>query len=240
MGGGGDDTLSGGTGADTLDGGEGNDAYIVDATDSVHDSGNGGTDRVVTNLSFTLAAGSGIEFLSTKADATRNVSLTGDEGANRIIANGGDNTLMGLAGDDTILGDAGDDKLTGGLGRDTLTGGDDTDTFVFGAADSSASVFDTITDFVTGVDKIDLSTVGAGGLTAAAFAEVAINSNSFTALLNAAATEMADGDKSAVFVSGSTHGWLFWNTDATPQTPDAGLRLNGLNTLDLFQRTDII
>ncbi|TGS51809.1 RTX toxin, partial [Mesorhizobium sp. M1D.F.Ca.ET.183.01.1.1] len=50
------------------------------------------------------------------------------------------------------------------VGTDTLTGGAGSDTFYYGSAisDSPASAAnDTITDFVHGVDKIDLSSIDA-------------------------------------------------------------------------------
>ena len=53
------------------------------------------------------------------------------------------------------IGGPGSDKLTGGTGDDTLTGGTGDDTFVFSPLDGFG--IDTITDFETGTDKIDLS-----------------------------------------------------------------------------------
>ena len=43
----------------------------------------------------------------------------------------------------------------------------------------------------------------------------------------------------AVFVAGSTNGWLFWNTDANRTTPDESVRLLGVNTLAGFQVGDL-
>ncbi len=67
--------------------------------------------------------------------------LWGNEVANRLEGRAGDDVLQGFAGDDTLLGGAG------------------ADTFVF-AADGST---DTVADFVSGSDKIDLS--GIDGVT---------------------------------------------------------------------------
>ena len=61
-----------------------------------------------------------------------------------LIGSDGNEYLQGGAGDDTFIGGAGDDSLTGGLGRNT---------FVFEAGHGN----DTITDFNSGYDKIDLS-----------------------------------------------------------------------------------
>jgi len=54
-----------------------------------------------------------------------------------------------------LSGGSGNDTLSGGSGNDTLTGGDGNDIFVFNTA--TASNIDTIIDFVSGQDKIQLS-----------------------------------------------------------------------------------
>lgn len=65
-------------------------------------------------------------------------------------------SLTGTAGRDTLVGTPGDDVITGLAGADRLTGGEGRDTFVYtGLRDGS----DTITDFVPGTDRIDLSAV---------------------------------------------------------------------------------
>ena len=61
--GGNDILIAAGNGADVLDGGEGSDTYNVDNSDIVHDTGTTGTDTVIANGGYTLAAGSGIENL---------------------------------------------------------------------------------------------------------------------------------------------------------------------------------
>ena len=102
--GGNDILMAAGNGADILDGGEGSDTYNVDNSDVVHDTGTTGTDTVIANGGYTLAAGSGIENLSIKAGTTNSATLTGDALANRLTGNDGDNTLRGLAGDDILQG----------------------------------------------------------------------------------------------------------------------------------------
>ena len=75
----------------------------------------------------------------------------------------GGSTLTGFTGADTIVGGAGNDTITGLQGADTLTGGAGADTFVFGlnvanvAQVSGATLTDTITDFVSGTDKLSLT-----------------------------------------------------------------------------------
>ena len=63
--------------------------------------------------------------------------------------------LDGDAGNDTLYGGpgGGDDVMAGGLGNDRLAGGPGADIFVFGPGDQT----DTVTDFSSGTDKIDLT-----------------------------------------------------------------------------------
>ena len=58
------------------------------------------------------------------------VRLTGDDKANILRGNTGNNRMDGRGGDDTLYGGDGDDELTGGAGADTLHGGKGSDTFI--------------------------------------------------------------------------------------------------------------
>ena len=137
--------LDGGTGADTLIGGAGNDTYVVDNSgDVVTELAAGGTDTVQSSIDYTLANKVNLENLTLTGSA---INATGNALANVLTGNGGNNVLDGGAGNDT---------LDGGIGADTLTGGAGVDHFVFNTADAFIHI-DTITDFVSGVDKIDLS-----------------------------------------------------------------------------------
>jgi VCBS repeat-containing protein len=90
--------------------------------------------------------------------------LYGGSGNDTIKGNGGDDTIYGGSGNDTINGNNGNDTIIGGFGADHLTGGNGSDRFVYlSVADSSAGQFDTITDFTSGTDKIDLTALGALG-----------------------------------------------------------------------------
>lgn len=91
--------------------------------------------------------------------------LFGGEGADTdyLFGEDGKDTLFGGYGEDFLDGGAGDDKLYGGPGADQLTGGSGADTFVWARGHADANLLhldpavDTITDFETGVDKIDIS-----------------------------------------------------------------------------------
>jgi hypothetical protein len=70
----------------------------------------------------------------------------GDDASATAPLAGGGNAIYGFGGNDTLTGS--------GAGNDTLTGGTGSDTFVFtNFTHSLAANFDTVTDFVTGVDS---------------------------------------------------------------------------------------
>jgi len=162
------DTLDGGAGADTLIGGDGNDIYVVDnagdvVTETNATAASGGTDLVNASVTFTL--GANVENLTLTGSAA--INGTGNTVANAITGNTGANTLSGGDGADT---------LTGGLGADTLTGGTGADTFRFVTTGDGS---DTITDFVSGTDKIYIVAANFG-LKAGAGANLVINGSPST------------------------------------------------------------
>jgi serralysin len=78
-------------------------------------------------------------------------SLQGFGGDDFLYGYGGNDTLEGGAGADFMSGGTGNDLLIGGAGADRLSGGSGRDIFVFSDLSS-----DTISDFVSGTDKVDL------------------------------------------------------------------------------------
>jgi serralysin len=85
--------------------------------------------------------------------------------ADRYDGGLGNDTISGANGTDVLEGGAGNDVLRGGNGDDLLRGGSGSDTFVFATVGETGDgvLNDHITDFTTGVDKIDLSGFMAGG-----------------------------------------------------------------------------
>lgn len=83
--------------------------------------------------------------------------LIGNSAANTLAGNDGNDSLYGLAGNDVLGGGNGDDLLVGGTGNDKLTGGAGVDIFWFDSAANATSNKDTITDFVSGTDKLQFS-----------------------------------------------------------------------------------
>ena len=75
-----------------------------------------------------------------------------------VVGSTGTGVIDGGAGADILEGLATADRITGGGGADTLSGGAGADVFRYLAtSESTASIQDTITDFQTGSDRIDLT-----------------------------------------------------------------------------------
>jgi Ca2+-binding RTX toxin-like protein len=210
--------LTGNSAANTLLGLDGNDTI----------NGNAGED--------TIRGGNGNDTINGGAD---NDSLFGDAGIDTLLGAAGNDLLDGGAGNDTLNGQSGNDIIIGGLGRDSLNGGTEADIFRFAFGDTTANsaTIDIITDFTTGSDKIDLDFVN-GGISAAAYSEGLIATNSFTDAL-ASAQAMLSGGKSVAFVAGSTDGWLFWDTNGDGVI-DQSILLKGVGSLGGFDFTDIM
>ena len=160
------DTLVGGTGADYMEGNDGNDVYLVDdAGDVVVELAGEGTDHVYTMLAtytlpdetenLTWNAGSG-SFNGTGNALDNIIYGAGDDDI--LSGAGGNDTLRASAGDDVLNGGDGDDLLVGSSGADSHTGGAGADTFRIGYWDSgTGSAADSISDFTSGTDVMDLS-----------------------------------------------------------------------------------
>jgi len=209
-GGGGSDILIGGTGAaNSMQGAAGDDTYFVSAAgDTVYELANEGTDLVVTDLSsYVLSANvERLVFIGTGS-----FTGIGNELGNVIVGGAGGDVLMGLDGNDQIAGYGGadmlqggngDDQLVGGAGNDVLTGGSGADRFVFDATPAADNI-DTLTDFVSGTDRIALdravfTTLGTGGLSDNAFVT---------------GTAALDADDRIIFDSAS--GALYYDSDGS-------------------------
>lgn len=119
----GNNRLDGGAGADTLIGDKGDDVYVVDDSNDVvveTIKEDGGNDKVITSVGFTLGAAQYIEILEAAAGTT-SINLTGNAEANILVGNDGANVLNGGLGADT---------LTGGRGNDTYVVRDNDDTLI--------------------------------------------------------------------------------------------------------------
>jgi Ca2+-binding RTX toxin-like protein len=124
------------SGNDTIIGGVGNDdLYAYTGNDSIE--AGAGFDRIW--------AGSGDDYVQ------------GGFNGDHIYGEEGNDDLRGGNGLDLIVGGVGNDTIRGAKGTDTLTGGEGADVFIFHTDLDGTINVDTITDFVSGVDRIELS-----------------------------------------------------------------------------------
>ena len=142
----GNNGLLGGAGFDRLYGYGGDDSYrIDDARALVFEVVGNGIDRVLTTVSYALAAGQEIEMLQTPNERIPSaINLTGNEFNNTVIGNANNNTI------------------NGGAGIDQLAGYSGTDILLFNTAPNSATNHDSILDFEVPKDTIHLENTGAG------------------------------------------------------------------------------
>jgi Ca2+-binding RTX toxin-like protein len=165
----GNDYLFGDGGVDRMACGAGNDSYLADALDTIFEKAGEGRDSVLSLEDFRLSRN--LEDL--RLGDYDPIDGVGNGLGNRMFGGSGDNHLSGLGGNDRLSGGDGDDVLDGGAGKDVLlggrgqdllTGGRGDDLFVFEAAPESGpggKERDTIADFESGSDRIDLGAIDA-------------------------------------------------------------------------------
>jgi Ca2+-binding RTX toxin-like protein len=216
-GGAGNDILNGGIGLDTLVGGLGNDIYIVDRrSDVIVELPNEGRDRIKSSVNYSLADFSvNVESLEL-IEGSGAVEAFGDDLDNNIDGNSNNNRLNGGRGVDILRGKGGNDFLIGGAGntRDLLYGEDGDDILQGGGDYLSGGVgrdsfryvsisdlgIDTIVDFDTASDTIEISRAGYGLLGAL---RGVLDSNSFvlgSSTVNAGATVLYDSPQGLVIL----------------------------------------
>jgi Ca2+-binding RTX toxin-like protein len=129
--------------------------------------GSGTAESVASNQAVLLGT-SGADTLA--SIAARPMLLSGGAGNDTLTGSTARDRLFGGEGDDVLRGENGNDLLVGGAGNDVLTGGGGPDQFRFG---SPTDGVDRVTDFVVGVDAVELRGGGfglrAGALEASAF-----------------------------------------------------------------------
>lgn len=197
----------------------GNTININAGTGNLHTLNISGTeDLTVTtagSVVTTIAAG----------DATGDLNLNGvalSAAASATITTGsGDDQVTGGVKADTINVGAGDDVVIGSAGADTITLGDGIDTVVYTSlAQSSSAATDTITDFASGTDLIDIS-----GLGATAYAGTKASFD----LAQGALT--GGGVVSAVYDAAGQRLWVDLDGNGTLDGNDFRVVMNGVSTL---------
>jgi Ca2+-binding RTX toxin-like protein len=146
------ETLTGATGNDVLSGGDGNDKLFGLAGNDTLDGGNGNDRLFGGDGDDSLIGGDGIDtanYIDAMSGVTVSLALAGAQ----ATGGAGSDTLSGI---ENLTGSAFNDVLTGDAAANILSGGDGADTFVFAAGSGQ----DTVNDFVSGSDKLDLSAFG--------------------------------------------------------------------------------
>jgi Ca2+-binding RTX toxin-like protein len=198
------DTITGAAGIDVINGGGGDDTIKVSGTaadqNDIIDGGAGTDTMQVTATTVFDDVNTNIKNIQnvTLDNGGIGVTLTGQTEAFTITGGTGADTIVSGSGADTIEGGAGADTITGAGGNDTIGLGDgdgDADTVVFSAAASNG--VDTIDDFETTTDSLDVS--GAGDLvgtisvdTAAAAGAIALSAAKALIVSDDTAADWAD------------------------------------------------
>ena len=149
-GGTGDDTITGNEAANRLWGKAGEDVLHGRSGNDVL-YGGGGADVLRGGRSDDRLYGGGNKDM-----------LHGGSSDDRLYGGGNKDMLHGGSGDDRLYGGSGNDVIRGGSGADILTGGAGADRFDFNAAHhSNPDHADTIKDFQSGIDILDLRSIDA-------------------------------------------------------------------------------
>jgi Ca2+-binding RTX toxin-like protein len=207
-----DNLIYAGSGVNIIDGGAGIDtlSYTYATPKSP-----GGVTLTLSETAATTASG------LSRADVVSGIeNLIGSNYADKLTGSSGNNFLDGGRGNDQLFGGDGDDTLVGGMGKDLLTGGAGADVFKFSALQDLgvvSSARDVITDFVHGIDKIDLSMLDANTATSA--------DNPFTAFVASTAAFTAAGQLKF------SEGVLYGNTDGD-SAAEFAIQLVGVSTID--------
>ena len=241
----GNDTVYLGAGTYTVDLGAGDDkVYLTTSASSIN--GNTGTDEAIARafdgfVDIYIDLQFSTYFVPSKLTAQdgMDVSLEGFE--NVTIDGNVAATILGTSAANTLVGDAGADVINGRGGADTLTGGSKSDKFVFSSGDTgiTEATADTITDFSTGTDKIDVDAPGtyveADGTGTANFA-------AFQTAANASLTTNSDDIYAQYNFNGGGNTLVVIDEDksGTITTGDTLIILTGLSTADGLDSSDFI
>ncbi len=181
-----------------------------------------------------------------------------------IKGGAGRDVLTGSALADNIQGNGGNDTIAGGVGADVLSGGAGTDTFQFTVATNytggapSGTVFEEITDYAKGVDRIDetaaaLTLSTDASQTSAVAGTAAISLTTGIATFNAADDTLAEKiaavnaglaagteatNQFAIFEhSGSTYVYIYEDTADTVAALDGLIKLTGVTGITSIDLT---
>ncbi|MBX9604925.1 MAG: hypothetical protein K2Y51_01800 [Gammaproteobacteria bacterium] len=180
----GDDLLDGGRGRDQLRGDAGDDTYVIDGPGEIDKTlTDPGLDLVKAAVSYAL----GVHQENLTLLGVANLLGTGNDGANTLLGNRGDNRLHGRGGADTLRGGAGDDVLIFDGADLVQSGGSGTDTLLFTGA--GLAITSTTLQRAAAIEALDIHGSGANALTLTA-ARVASLSDSDTLRVRAGSDDL--------------------------------------------------
>jgi serralysin len=142
-------------------------------------------------------------------------------------------TITGNAGVNILVGTAFNDTLVGGKGSDVLTGGAGADAFVFNFVPNTSNNRDTITDFTSGTDVLQLSKAI---YTAISGAIGGLATEQFWSAPGAVTGHDAD-DR---IVYNPTTGILYYDADGSGSGAAVQIALLGTSTHPALAFTDIV
>jgi len=134
----------------------------------------------------------------------------GTQGADVLVGTNGADVINGRLGDDNISGGNGNDIIHSGGGNDFLSGDAGNDIFIF----AENSDYDTIADFETGHDQIDISNYGFTSFDQLNLVDLG---NSVALFINETASVELLGVNNVSDLSADD--FIFANTGTTPLTP---------------------
>ena len=255
---GGDDVISTGAGNDivylkngnyTVDLGAGDDTVYLSTSMSIVEGGNGTDTAVIRSFDGFVDVTVDLKFSTyyvqsrLEAQDGQDLNLTSFE---KIMIEGNVAAILkGSTGADNLIGNDGADTLQGRAGADTLTGGNRQDTFVFTSGDTGTveAEADTITDFVSGNDLIDLVSIENGNL--GTYVEVNGAGNNFATFSTNAGTSFT-GSAIDIYVeynlngSGNTYVMIDENSSGDVSVGDTLIILSGLSGADGIDSSDFI
>ncbi|MCC2981539.1 beta strand repeat-containing protein [Sphingomonas sp. IC4-52] len=155
--------------------------------------------------------------------------VQGDAGNDTLFGGAGNDVLSGGIGQDVITGDGGDDVIHGGADADTLTGGSGSDVFVFTSGLDSATpqTRDTVTDFLSGTDRIDLRWLQE----ATGLSNVEFLGNVFDFADAQTSVTAGEGALQLVFETSRSILWADVNDDGVLDGLDIQIKLDGVSSL---------
>lgn len=165
----GHDVVGMGEGEDTVLLGTGNSTVYAGATDADADvvtveAASTGDNLIYTGAGDDTVTGAGGD--DTIGAGAGGDSVVAGAGNDVVYAGAGDDEVAAGTGNDEVYGGDGDDTIDGDTGADTIYGGAGDDEVSLGGTDGAADLFvfsagnDTVSEFETGTDQIDVSALG--------------------------------------------------------------------------------